>query len=203
MKPNFPTLIALTCITALLLMPFVLSDSYLTAMRANSVDLHSFLRGEAYKQVTGYLALFFVLVEMLLTLRKRGRSWFGKLALPGSVQLWRVLHIFTGVGLVAVAAIHTLGANGLNFNAVFLWVFFGVTLSALIGVVAETGILESPRKQFGLTPPPIGNSKFALVVSKGPLIRGLRAVWLTTHIFLVSVFLVMLGIHIFLAYYFV
>ncbi|WP_216349349.1 hypothetical protein [[Limnothrix rosea] IAM M-220] len=38
--------------------------------------------------------------------------------------------------------------KGLNFNAVFLWVFFAVTLTAVVGVVAGTGVLESPRRQF-------------------------------------------------------
>ena len=39
-------------------------------------------------------------------------------------------------------------------------------------------------------------------IPKGQLVRGLRAIWLTTHILLVSVFIVMLGFHIFLAYYY-
>lgn len=196
MKPKFITLILLTLLSAALLAPFVVSPIYLEALREHSVELHQFVRGELYKQTTGYVALAFVVLEMLLSLRKRGRSWIGKLKLPGSVIWWRSLHIFLGVGLLAVVAVHTLGATGLNFNAVFLWIFFAVTLSALVGVVAETGILESPRKLFGVP----GNKD--LVLSKGPLIRNMRSVWLPTHIFLVSVFLLMLGVHVFLAYYY-
>ena len=196
MKPKFSTLILLTLLSALLLVPFVVSPIYLDALRDRSIELHRFIRGEVYKQATGYVALAFVVVEMLLSLRKRGRNWLGKLKLPGSVILWRSIHIFLGVGLLAVVVVHTIGATGLNFNAVFLWVFFAVTLSALVGVVAETGVLESSRKLFGLP----GNKE--LVVTKGPLIRGMRAIWLPTHIFLVSVFVLMLGIHIFLAYYY-
>ena len=196
MKPKFSTLILLTLLSALLLVPFVVSPIYLDALRDRSIELHRFIRGEVYKQTTGYVALAFVVVEMLLSLRKRGRNWLGKLKLPGSVILWRSIHIFLGVGLLAVVVVHTIGATGLNFNAVFLWVFFAVTLSALVGVVAETGVLESSRKIFGLP----GNKE--LVVTKGPLIRGMRAIWLPTHIFLVSVFVLMLGIHIFLAYYY-
>lgn len=196
MKPKFSTLIVLTLLSALLLVPFVVSPIYLDALRERSIELHQFIRGELYKQATGYAALAFVLIEMLLSLRKRGRSWLGKLKLPGSVILWRSIHIFLGVGLLAVVVIHTIGATGLNFNAIFLWVFFAVTLSALVGVVAETGVLESPRKLFGVP----GNKDF--VITKGPLIRSMRAIWLPTHIFLVSVFVLMLGVHIFLAYYF-
>ena len=177
MKPKFATLILLTLLSALLLAPFVVSPIYLDALRERSIELHQFIRGEIYKQATGYVALTFVIGEMLLSLRKRGRSWIGKIKLPGSVILWRSVHIFLGVGLLAVVVVHTIGATGLNFNAIFLWVFFAVTLSALVGVVAETGVLESPRKIFGLP----GNKD--LVVTKGPLIRNMRAVWLPTHIF--------------------
>ncbi|MEO1404140.1 MAG: hypothetical protein AAFV72_23220, partial [Cyanobacteria bacterium J06635_1] len=68
---------------------------------------------------------------------------------------------------------------------------------ALVGVVAETGVLESSRKFFSL-----GKGKPESGIGKGTLIRAMRAIWLPTHIFLVSVFTVMLGGHIFLAYYF-
>ena len=196
MKPKFATLILLTLLTALLLAPFVVSPIYLDVLRERSVELHQFVRGELYKQSTGYVALAFVVIEMLLALRKRGRSWLGKIKLPGSVLIWRSVHIFIGVGLLAVVVVHTLGSTGLNFNSIFLWVFFAVTLSALVGVVAETGVLESPRKIFSLP----GNKDVA--ITKGPLIRNMRAVWLPTHIFLVSVFVLMLGIHVFLAYYY-
>ncbi|MEM9484375.1 MAG: hypothetical protein AAGA83_11855 [Cyanobacteria bacterium P01_F01_bin.116] len=196
MKPKFSTLIILTLLSACLLAPFVVSPIYLDMLRERSIELHRFIRGELYKQTTGYVALAFVVVEMLLSLRKRGRKWLGKLKLPGSMLLWRSLHIFLGVGLLAVVAVHTLGATGLNFNAIFLWVFFAVTLSALVGVVAETGVLESSRKFFGIP----GNKD--LVIKKGPLIRNMRDIWLPTHIFLVSIFMLMLGVHIFLAYYY-
>lgn len=196
MKPRFATLILLTLLSALLLVPFVVSPIYLDALRERSIELHQLIRGELYKQITGYVALGFVVVEMLLSLRKRGRKWLGKIKLPGSVILWRIVHIFLGVGLLAVVVVHTIGATGMNFNAVFLWVFFAVTLSALVGVVAETGIIESPRKVFGIP----GNKE--LILTKGPLIRGMRAIWLPTHIFLVSIFILMLGVHVFLAYYY-
>lgn len=198
MKPKFSTLIILTLLTAALLVPFVFSPIYLPSLRENNFDLHLFLNSNLYKQITGYTSLFFVILEMIFTMRKRGRGWKIKISLPGSMQFWRTLHIFLGVGLLATTVIHTMGSNGLNFNAIFLWVFFAVTLSALVGVVAETGILESPQRDFKLIP--VGGNK--LGITKGTLIRNLRALWLSTHIFLVSVFLVMLAFHIFLAYYY-
>ncbi|MEO0825557.1 MAG: hypothetical protein AAFY20_25955 [Cyanobacteria bacterium J06639_14] len=195
-QPGFKVLIGLTLLTALLLLPFAFSQGYLDWLRAQSFDLHRFLRGEWYKQITGFTALTLVLLEVMLTVRKRSRSWIGRIRIPGSMQLWRSIHIFVGVGLVGLVLIHTMGANGLNFNAVFLWVFFATSLTALVGVVAETGILESTRNYFGKIP---GSDK---ILTKGPLIRGLRAVWLVSHIFFVCVFAVMLVFHIILAYYF-
>ena len=196
MQPKFSTLVFLTLVCALLILPFALSPIYLEALRERSVELHGLIRGELYKQSTGYVALGLVLAELLLALRKRGRTWIGKIKLPGSILFWRCMHIFLGVGLIAVVVVHTVGAQGLNFNALFLWIFFAVTLSALVGVVAETGVLESPRKFFNFP------GQKEMTITKGPLIRGMRAVWLPTHIFLVSVFTIMLGIHIFLAYYY-
>lgn len=195
-QPSFKVLIALTLVTALLLAPFAFSDYYLDALRSRSIDLHQFIRGELYKQATGYAALLFVLIELMLTVRKRGRGWIARIKLPGSMLFWRSTHIFLGVALLAVVLVHTLGANGLNFNAVFLWVFFATTLTAMVGVVAETGVLESTRSYFGKLP---GSD---VVLTKGPLIRGLRAIWLTSHIFFVCVFGIMLVFHIALAYYY-
>ena len=195
-NPSFKLLIGLTLLTAILLIPYAFSANYFDWLRASSVELHPYLRGEVYKQTTGFISLAFVILEMILTVRKRGRTWPIKLKVPGTIPLWRSLHIFAGVGLVAIVLVHTLGATGLNFNAVFLWVFFGVTLTALMGVVAETGILESSTSQFGTLP----LSKKPLM--KGPLIRGLRSIWLLSHIFLVSIFAIMLIMHILLAYYY-
>lgn len=199
MKPKFSTLIILTFVSAALLIPFALSPWYLPILQEKAFELHQTLQGGIYKQITGYTSLVFILIEIVLTIRKRARGWKAKIALPGSMKIWRSVHIFLGIALLGVTLIHTVGSNGLNFNAVFLWVFFAVTLSALVGVVAETGVLESPRKYFGFGSP---QDKHSLIISKGPLIRNMRQIWLPTHIFLVSAFVVMLGCHIFLAYYY-
>ena len=203
MKPRFSTLILLTLATALLLLPFVFSGLYMPQLQTKAFELHEMLRGNIYKQITGFVSLAFALSEILLTLRKRGRKW--KLKLPGSILIWRSIHIFSGVGLVGIVMLHTVGTTGINFNAAFLWVFWGTCISALVGVVAETGVLESPRKYFGWVPvtPEMKPQKLPFgVFSKGPLIRDMRAIWLSTHIFLTCIFFVMLGFHIFLAYFY-
>ena len=199
MKPKFSTLIVLTVVCAILLIPFAFSPNYIPVLRDNDFDLYSIIQSEIYKQVTGYLSMAFVFAEMILTLRKRGRTWKIKVKVPGSMQLWRSLHIFLGIALVGSTFVHTMGAQGLNFNAIFLWVFFLVTLSALVGVVAETGVVESPRRHFNLNPLAANTNAG---IGKGVLIRGFRNIWLTSHIILVTMFLVMLGFHIFLAYYY-
>ena len=203
MKPKFSTLIILIFLAAAILAPFALSPIYIPVLREESFDLLQFLQGDLYKQTTGYLALAFVLFEMLLVARKRGRSWNISIKVPGSILMWRRLHIFLGIGLLSIVLIHTIGMHGLNFNAIFLWIFFGVSLSALMGVVAETGIVESPRKRFLVwLSNKQANGDKTLGISKSILIRNLRSWWLGTHIILVSIFFVMLGFHIFLAYYY-
>lgn len=198
---KFSTLITLTFITAFLLIPFAGSQLYLPILRDTAFAWHQFLQGDIYKLTTGYIALLFVGLEMLFTLRKRGRAW--KINLPGSILLWRGLHIFVGVGLLAIVLVHTNGATGVNFNGIFLWIFFGVTLSALVGVTTETGVLESPRKYFGIAPENArGIGKLLPGMAKGQLIRNMRNIWVSTHIFMVSIFFVMLAVHIFLAYYY-
>ena len=203
MQPKFSTLVILTLLSALILIPFAFSPIYIAVLREKYFSVLLFLEDNLYKQITGYIALIFALLEMILTARKRGRSWFIKITIPGSMQFWRSLHIFLGVGLLSMVLIHTIGARGLNFNAIFLWVFFGVSLSALMGVVAEAGVLESPQKRF-LTwiSSPTPDGKTVSGISKGNMVRGMRAFWLNTHIILVSIFFVMLGFHIFLAYYY-
>ena len=203
MKPQFSTLIILTLLSAAILTPFAVSPIYIPILREKAFTVLLFLQDNFYKQITGYIALVFVILEMVLTARKRGRSWIVKITIPGSMQFWRRLHIFLGVGLLSMVLIHTIGATGLNFNAIFLWIFFGVSLSALIGIVAEAGVLESSQKRFltwisTQTP----DEKTLPGISKGTIIRGMRAFWLSTHIILVSIFFVMLGFHIFLAYYY-
>ena len=203
MKPKFSTLIILIFLSAAILAPFAVSQIYIPVIREQSFDLLQFLQGQLYKQTTGYVALAFVLFELILAARKRGRGWIVQIKVPGSIMMWRRLHIFLGVGLLSIVLIHTIGMHGLNYNAVFLWIFFGVSLSALMGVVAETGIVESPRKRFLVW---LSNKKpngeKTLGISKSILIRNLRGLWLGTHIILVSIFFVMLVVHIFLAYYY-
>ena len=203
MKPKFSTLIVLTLISAAILAPFAVSPIYIPILREKAFNLLFFLQGNLYKQITGYVSLAFVILELILVARKRGRGWKIKLAVPGSMQLWRSIHIFAGVGLIAIILIHTIGVAGINFNAIFLWVFFAVSISALVGVVAETGVVESSQKRFlPMFRTATVNGKKVPGISKGNMVRGMRALWLNTHIILVAIFFVMLCFHIFLAYYY-
>ena len=195
MKPSFPTLAVLTAICLLLLVPYFASDWYLPALRDAAFYPHQFFRRGAYKLITGYIGLAFFLLQMVLTLRKRGRRW--KIKLPGSMMFWRSLHIFLGVGFIGMSAIHTIGATGGAFNQAFLVVFVMLSLVAMLGVVMETRFVGISAREVALVP-----GVNALRFPKGALIRNLRQVWLGLHIILVSAFGVMLGFHIFLAHYF-
>jgi hypothetical protein len=201
LRPKFITLILLTLLTAALLSPFVFSGVYMPLLREQNFAVYEFFRSDLYKQVTGFVVLAFVLIEMGLTLRKRGRPW--KIKLPGKIFAWRSVHIFAGVALVGMVLIHTIGATGLNFNAAFLWLFFAVSLSALVGVGVETGVVESNLKYISLVPlnSPLVQQWFP-PMAKALFIRNLRGIWLSTHMFLVVLFFIMLGFHIFLAYYY-
>ena len=203
MKPKFSTLIILTLISAVILAPFAVSPIYIPIMRERAFDVLYFLQDNLFKQITGYVSLVFVIIEMVLIARKRGKGWKIKMSVPGSMQLWRSIHIFAGVGLLFVVLVHTIGVAGINFNAIFLWVFFAVSLSALVGVVAETGVLESSQKRFlPMFKTATSSGKKVPGISKGNMIRGMRLLWLNTHIILVAIFSVMLVFHIFLAYYY-
>ena len=203
MKPKFSTLIILIFISAAIMAPFAVSHLYEPIIREKNFDFLLLIRGDIYKQITGYIALVFVIFEMVIVIRKRGRGWKIKLKIPGSIQLWRRLHIFLGTGLLAIVLVHTIGLNGLNFNAIFLWVFFAVSLSALMGVTAETGVVESSQRRFfSWVAYKDDRDKDISGISKSTLIRNLRSFWLGTHIILVAMFFVMLGFHIFLSYYY-
>lgn len=195
MKPTFPSLAVLTAITLALLVPFFLSDWYLPALRDNAFELHQMLRRGQYKIVTGFICLGFFVLEMILTLRKRGRRW--KVKVPGTILFWRSLHIFLGVGFIAITAIHTVGSLGSTFNRVFLVVFIALALIAMFGVALETRLVGISDRKIALVP-----SVDALTFPKGQLIRNLRSAWLNIHIVLVSAFTAMLSIHIFLAFFY-
>ncbi len=201
MKPTFKTLAILTIISIVLLVPYIVSDAYLALLRDRIFNLYLILQGDIYKQITGFVGLGFFFIEMALILRKRGRKW--KIKIPGSVLFWRQLHIFLGVAFLGVILIHTGGSMGHHFNFYFLLTFIAVSLSALLGVAVETRILATPQQKFSLSPINQKSIKALFpVIAKAPLIRHLRSVWLGLHIVLVGGFSVLLGFHIFLAYYF-
>ncbi|MGK7913761.1 MAG: hypothetical protein AB4050_20100 [Synechococcus sp.] len=195
MKPTFPTLSVLAVISIVLVVPFILSDAYLPLIRDTAFYTHQILRRGLYKEITGFICLGFFAIEMILTLRKRGSRW--KIKLPGSIFFWRSLHIFLGVGFIGATLIHSFGAGGSVFNQAFLVVFLVLSLIAMMGVAVETRLVGVTARKITLLP--VGGLS---AIPKGQLIRQLRSVWLGIHIVLVSLFTVMLGFHLFLAFYY-
>ena len=195
MKPTFPTLSVLTAISIVLVVPFILSDAYLPLIRDTAFYTHQILRRGLYKEITGFICLGFFAIEMILTLRKRGGRW--KIKLPGSIFFWRSLHIFLGVGFIGATLIHSFGAGGSAFNQAFLVVFLVLSLIAMMGVAVETRLVGVTARKISLLP--VGGFS---AIPKGQMIRQLRSAWLGIHIVLVSLFTVMLGFHLFLAFYY-
>ena len=194
MKPTLRTLSILAAISVVLIVPFILSDLYIPILRETAFYSHQILRRGFYKEITGFICLGFFAIEMILTLRKRGGRW--KIKLPGSIFFWRSLHIFLGVGFIGATLVHSLGAGGSMFNHIFLTVFILLSLVAMMGVGVETYLVGVPDRKVAFAP--IGLP----ATPKGQLIRNLRSIWLGLHIVLVSLFAVMLGFHILLAFYF-
>ena len=198
MKPKFSTLIVLIFLSAAILAPFAVSHLYEPVIRANSFDILLFVQGDLYKQITGYIALVFVILEMFLVARKRGRGWIVKLKIPGSILFWRKLHIFLGIGLLALVLIHTIGLNGLNFNAVFLMGIFCCQFISTGWRNSRNGYCRIiSKKIFRLVIDQEDRGKEVAGVTNSTLIRNLRSFWLGTHIILVAIFFVMLVFHIF------
>ncbi|MEO1340115.1 MAG: hypothetical protein AAFV28_02995, partial [Cyanobacteria bacterium J06635_13] len=61
MKPQFSTLIILTLVCAVILIPFAVSPIYIPILREQAFDILYFLQANFYKQVTGYVSLAFVI----------------------------------------------------------------------------------------------------------------------------------------------
>lgn len=90
-----------------------------------------------FREATGYIGLALILFELLLSLRKRTG-----LPIPGSFPGWRVVHMFTGAGLVLVIVIHTGGRWGVNLNGLLLAAFVAATFVGLGGKTLEARKIE-------------------------------------------------------------
>lgn len=129
-----------------------------------------------WRQVTGFSVLGCAVLSLLLSLRKR----IARLAALGSFGWWRVAHVTLGLLGVATLVAHTGLRLGDNFNRVLMIDFLAlIVLGSGAGVVTALEARLDPRNALRLR-------------------RG----WTLAHILLVWPLPVLVGFHIFSAYYY-
>lgn len=133
-------------------------------------------RDGLWKQVSGFTILGLFVLGLIVSPRKRVR----KLQSLGSFDVWRLVHILTGVLVIAALLAHTgmrLG-NGLNF-----YLMFGFTGLLLAGGLLTLSIAQEHRLSLSTA-------------------RRLRSISLWMHLLLFWPVPVLLGFHIFKTYFF-
>jgi hypothetical protein len=165
---------SLLLLGVLLAMPHLSSLMGYELLRPAAQPLDRMLEVHRYREVTGYLGLAMTLAALVLARSKPG------IRVPFSRQTFRSAHIVLGLVLLIVIVLHTGGTWGSNLNGSLLASLLLTIFVALIGKLLENRRLESP----------------------GTKVNDLRAVWLSVHLLLVAVTLVLLAFHVLSVYYF-
>jgi nitrite reductase (NADH) large subunit len=133
-------------------------------------------RDSLYKQISGYTALAGMVVLALIGLRKRWPA----LARLCQFSGWRVVHVGIGLLLVLVMGVHTGGRLGANLDQV-------MSLAAVLALLSGAAIALVVARQQALAP---------------GLVRRVQRSATWVHILTLWALPVLLGAHIFKAYYF-
>ncbi len=137
--------------------------------------LSSLLFDNFWRQVSGYITLTLIILSLGLLVNKRLKT-----LKFSSYDTWRIVHVaFIALSCISLL-FHTNMASGENFN-------FQVMLIFLITLI--NGVLLSVLIYFE-------HGFFDFLVAK------LRVFWMKLHIFLFSVFIVFIALHITTVYYF-
>jgi nitrite reductase (NADH) large subunit len=171
------TMRALLCVEVLTVLPLLSSLLGKELLRPSIQGLDRLLESRLYREITGFTALALVLLAMTLILSKRTR-----LPLPYSRRQARGLHVLIGLGPLLVILLHTGGHWGSNVNGVLLGALLLTVSIAVVGKLVENHRVEQPGEN--------GSA------------QRVRSIWLHAHLIAVAVLLVLLPLHIFLAYYF-
>jgi hypothetical protein len=133
----------------LLATPLIASLLGADVLRAWVTRLGRLMDYHRFREVTGYAGLALIIFELLLSVRKRTT-----MPMPGSIPRWRVVHMFTGTGLVLVIVIHTGGRWGVNLNGLLLATFMAATFIGLGGKMLEARMIErlTRRTETGSAP---------------------------------------------------
>jgi len=174
--PNHNTLLSTSFITLFLMMGVLFPGFSLPA----SVHEHGFLAqllfDNFWQQVSGYSVISLVIISLLpLSLNKRLKT-----LTFSSYATWRVVHVLVIALATLILLMHTNMSMGDNFN---------FQVMALFLITMISGMIISLLIYFE-------HSFFDFIVAK------LRPFWTRLHIFLVSLFLVFISLHITSVYYF-
>ena len=141
-------------------------------------QLEQVLRNSLYKQISGYTLLGVTVIALLLSLRKRLKSW-RKLGDFGS---WRAVHGTVGLATLLMLFVHTGFHLGDNLNRILMVTFATLNLlGALVGIIAG---LESKPTQLG------------------NLSRRMRPFATVIHLALFWPLPALIGAHVFTVYYY-
>jgi hypothetical protein len=164
----------LLLLAALLAVPHLSSLMGEELLRPAAQPLDRMLEVHRYREITGYLGLALTLVALSVARRKPG------IPVPFSRHTFRSAHIVLGLALLGVVVLHTGGTWGSNLNGLLLGSFLLTIFIALIGKLLENRRLES----------------------RATKVNDLRNVWLSAHLLMVAVTLVLLVFHVLSVYYF-
>ncbi len=170
---NFLLLIPL--LTLLFLFLFFMLKAVPSVKSIQTMSLGFLWNDFFWQQITGYCVLSFSVLGLAISLRKRVSK------INFSVyDNWKILHYCTGFLSLIILALHTGLAIGTNYNRILLLCFLGVVLMG--GLSAILVFLE----------------KFF----PAALCRHIKRYFIYGHIIMACFLPVLLGIHIFSAYYF-
>lgn len=115
-----------------LLMSLLLVTQILKHPLESLLGTEDLIKQHLFSQVTGFVALFFIFFQILLTIRKRWN-------LPSKLSFnWlRGIHIIGGFSLIIVVLVHTGASWKWNFNGVLLILFLFMSIQASIGNTLE------------------------------------------------------------------
>ena len=143
----------------------VLRDNLLAALWQDSY----------WQQVSGYLLLGSVVLSMMISLRKRWKSFTW-----ANFERWRLWHVALATFSLLLLIAHTGMSAGENFNFKLMAVFLAVVISG-----ALAGPLIAWEERAG-----------------GTLLRTVRFWWVRIHIIIIWLFFALIPIHILSVYYF-
>jgi len=131
-------------IGSLLAISLIGSGYYLATMAERVRDpLHAWFKPSGYVgQTAGILSFFLFVFMWLYPLRRRVR----RLSRFGSLTRWLDIHIFAGLALPFVGAVHA----GWRFNGLIGMGFLAMVLVSLSGIVGRYLYLHIPRSRAGL-----------------------------------------------------